>query len=113
MISSSESNVNNWWESDGPMKGIYQGNEFDVDAKKKKKVFREIITETAKNSLVPTEGQMVMPKLYYTMTAHGFQEILIVWIYWNLTVIIFQIYFHQVRSQAHHVQMIMRGTTVY
>ena len=30
MISSSESSVNNRWESDGPMKGIYQGNEFDV-----------------------------------------------------------------------------------
>ena len=30
MISSSESSVN-WWESDGPMKGIYQGNEFDVE----------------------------------------------------------------------------------
>ena len=52
---------------------------------------------------------MVMPKLHYTMTAHSFQEILIVWIYWNLMVIIFQIYFHQ----AHHVQMIMRGTTEY
>ena len=24
MISSSENSVNNWWESDGPMKGIYQ-----------------------------------------------------------------------------------------
>ena len=29
MISSSESSVNNWWESDGPMVGIYQGNKFD------------------------------------------------------------------------------------
>ena len=36
MISSSESNVNNWWESDGPMKGFCQGNELDADAKKKK-----------------------------------------------------------------------------
>ena len=31
MISSSENNVNNLWESDGSMKGIYQGNEFDVE----------------------------------------------------------------------------------
>ena len=72
-----------------------------------------IITEATKKSLVPTEGQMVMPKLHYTMTAHSFQEIRIVWIYWDLMAIISQIYFHQVRSQAHHVQMIMRGTTVY
>ena len=47
VISSSESSVNNWWESDGPMKGIYQGNEFDVEGprlqkkKKKKKVFMQ------------------------------------------------------------------------
>ena len=74
---------------------------------------RAIITETAKKSLAPTEGQMVMPKLHYTMTTHSFQEILIVCIYWDLMAIIFQIYFHQVCSQAHHVQMIMRGTTVY
>ena len=29
MINSSESSVNNSWESDGPMKGIYEGNKFD------------------------------------------------------------------------------------
>ena len=29
VINNSESNVNNLWESDSPMKGIYQGNEFD------------------------------------------------------------------------------------
>ena len=29
MISSSESSVTVWWESDGPMNGIYQGNEFE------------------------------------------------------------------------------------
>ena len=101
MICSSESNVNNWWDSAGPMKGIYQGNEFDVKGppckkkkKKKKKFFFHVIHRTAKKYLVPTEGQMVMPKLHYTMTVHSFQEILIVRIYWDLMGIIFQIYYH-------------------
>ena len=38
VMSSSESSVNNWWESDGPMKGIYQGNEFDVEGPSCKKI---------------------------------------------------------------------------
>ena len=99
VISSSESSVNNWWESDCSMKGIYQGNEFDVEGPPCKKI-HAIITETVKKSLAPTEDQMVMPKLHYTMTAHGFQDILIVSIYWDLMVIIFQIYFHLVRSPS-------------
>ena len=52
MISSSESSVNNWWESDGSMKGINQGNEFHVEGPPcTKKKLHAIITETAKKSL--------------------------------------------------------------
>ena len=50
VISSSESSVNNWWESDGPMKGIYQGNEFDLEGPPCKFFFGAILTETARKS---------------------------------------------------------------
>ena len=72
MISRYESSVNNWWESDGPMKEFTKVmNLMNHNRKSSKK---------QKESLAPTEGQMVMPKICYTMIAHGFQEILIVWI---------------------------------
>ena len=52
-----------------------------------------IILETAEKSLAPTESQIVMHKLHYSMPIHGFQEMLIVWMYQDLTIIMFQIYF--------------------
>ena len=64
--------------------------------------------EIRKKNLVPTEGKIVMPKLRDA----------IVWIYWDLIVIMFQIYVRSpsappIISPAHFVWMIMRGMTVY
>ena len=101
MISCSESSVNNWWESDGLMKGVYQG--LMNHNRNSQKIFG---TNRGPNGNAQT-------MLYYDHTWFPRDTHSMDWIYWDLMVIILQINFHQVRSQTHHVQMIMRGTTVY